>query len=73
LVHEEVKRGASKTTTNDFRRADFGLFRMVVGRVPWEKVLKGKGVRAGWTLFKEKVLKAQEQAVPMCRKHNWPG
>jgi len=33
-VRDEVKRGASKTTTMDFRRADFGLFRMMVERVP---------------------------------------
>jgi len=36
-------------------------------------VLKGKGVQAGWTFFKEDVLKAQEQAVPMCRKMNRQG
>ena len=33
-VRGEVKRWASKTTTMDFRRADFGLFRMLVERVP---------------------------------------
>ena len=30
----EVKRGASKTITMDFQRADFGLFRTLVERVP---------------------------------------
>jgi len=50
----------------DFQRADFGLFRMLVERVPWENVLKGKGVQAGWTFFKEEVLEAQEQAVSPC-------
>ncbi|KAF1618604.1 UNVERIFIED_CONTAM: putative RNA-directed DNA polymerase from transposon X-element, partial [Eudyptes robustus] len=53
-----------------FRRADFGLFRTLVERVPWETVLKGKGVQEGWTIFKKEVLKAQEQAVPVCRKKN---
>jgi len=57
----------------DFQRADFGLFRTLIERVPWEKVLKGKGVQEGWTFFKEEVLKAQEQAVPMCRKTNRRG
>jgi len=47
----------------DFRWADFGLFRTPVERVPWKRVLKGKGVQAGWTFFKEEVLKAQEQAA----------
>jgi len=52
------------------RRADIVLFRTLVERVSWERVLKGKGVQAGWTFFKEQVLKAQEQAVPMCWKTN---
>jgi len=73
LVQGEVKRGASKTTTTDFWRADFGLFRMLVERVPWERVLKGKGIQAGWTYFKAQVLKAQEDAVPMCCKTNQQG
>jgi len=54
-VQGEVKSGARKTTTMDFRRADFGLFRMLIVRVPLERVLKGKGVQAGWTFFKEEV------------------
>ena len=69
----EVKRGASKTTTMDFRRADVDLFRMLVERLPGDKVLKGKGVQEGWTFFKEEVIKAQEQAVPMCRKTHQRG
>ena len=48
----EVRKGVSKTTTMDFRRANFGLFRTLVERVPWETVLKGKGVQEGWTFFK---------------------
>jgi len=66
----EVKRGVSKTTAMDFWRADFGLFRTLVDRLPWETVLKVKGVQVGCTFFKEEVLKAQEQAVPMCCKTN---
>jgi len=57
----------------DFQRADFGLCRMLVERVPWERLLEGKGVQAGWTFFKEEVLKAQEKAVPSCHKTNWRG
>ncbi|KAK4806819.1 hypothetical protein QYF61_005615 [Mycteria americana] len=68
LIRGEVARGVSKTATLDFRRADFGLFRRLVERVPWEAALMGKGVQEGWTFFKEEVLKAQEQAVPRCRK-----
>ena len=64
LVRGEVKRGTSKTTTMDFRRADFGLLRTLVERDPLERVLEGRGVQVGWTFFKEEVLKTQEQAVP---------
>ncbi|KAK4818831.1 hypothetical protein QYF61_019868 [Mycteria americana] len=64
LICGEAARGVSKTATLDFRRADFGLFRRLVERVPWEAALMGKGVQEGWTFFKEEVLKAQERAVP---------
>ena len=49
-------------------RADFELFRTLVVRVPWEAVLKGRGVQEGWALFKKEILKAQEQTVPTCPK-----
>ncbi|KAK4807164.1 hypothetical protein QYF61_024284 [Mycteria americana] len=68
LILGKVKRMVSRTATLDLRRADFGLFRGLVDRVPWEAVLKGKGVQEGWTFFKKEVLKAQEQAVPRCQK-----
>jgi len=58
----------------DFQRADLGLFRLLAEKVPGERVLKGKEVQAGWTFFKDEVLKVQKQAVPMCRKTNqWGG
>ena len=66
----EVRTGVSKTATLDFWRVDFELFRTLVGRVPWESVLKCRGVQEGWTLLKKEVLKAREQAIPMCHKMN---
>ncbi|KAK4825741.1 hypothetical protein QYF61_002180 [Mycteria americana] len=63
----------SRTATLDFRRADFGLFRSLVDRVPWEAALKGKGLQEGWTFFKKEILKVQEQAVPMCQKMSRQG
>ncbi|PKU46871.1 rna-directed dna polymerase from mobile element jockey-like [Limosa lapponica baueri] len=75
-ILSEVRKGVSKTSTLDFRRADFSLFRTLVGRVPWEIILWGKGVQEDWTLFKKEILKAQEQAVPMrCKikgRGKWP-
>ncbi|KAK4825217.1 hypothetical protein QYF61_025489 [Mycteria americana] len=44
-----------------------------VDRVPWEAVLKGRGVQEGWAFFTKELLKAQEQAVPMCRKMSQQG
>lgn len=43
----EVRREVSKTAPLDFQRADFELFRTPVGRVPWESVVKGRGVQEG--------------------------
>lgn len=34
----------------DFWRTDLGLFRTLVEEVPWEIVLKSKGVQEGWML-----------------------
>ncbi|KAK4823087.1 hypothetical protein QYF61_025709 [Mycteria americana] len=69
----EVRRGVSRTAILDVRRADFGLFRRLVDRVPWEAVLKGKGVQEGWMFFMKEIFKAQEQAVPMYQKTSWQG
>ncbi|GAB0206658.1 hypothetical protein GRJ2_003131400 [Grus japonensis] len=52
-----VRRRVSITATLDVQKADFGLFRSLAGRVPWEAVLKGKGVQEGWTFFKKEILK----------------
>ncbi|KAK4827745.1 LOW QUALITY PROTEIN: hypothetical protein QYF61_021216 [Mycteria americana] len=73
LILGEVRRGVSRTATLDFWRADFVLFRRLVERVPWEAVLKGKGGQEGWAFFQKAILKAQEQAVPMCQKTSWWG
>jgi len=49
------RRGNSKTATLDFRRADFELFRRLVGRVPWGSVLESNRVQDGWLLFRKEV------------------
>ena len=40
-ILSEVRWGASKTATLDFQRANYELFRTLLGRIPWESVLKG--------------------------------
>lgn len=46
-----------------FQRAHFGLFRRLVERVPWEAVLRSKGIQEGSAFFKKEILKALEQAI----------
>ncbi|PKU41308.1 glycerol kinase [Limosa lapponica baueri] len=47
------RRVCNKLTTLDFRRADFGLLRGLLGRVTWEKALEGRGAQASWLVFKD--------------------
>ncbi|RMC04224.1 hypothetical protein DUI87_19043 [Hirundo rustica rustica] len=44
-IFGEIRRNTNKTLTLDFWRADFGLFRRLIQRVPWEAALKNKGVQ----------------------------
>ncbi|XP_068521397.1 uncharacterized protein [Anas acuta] len=69
----KARKGNNKTAVLDFQRADFELFRTLVGRVPWEAVLKGRGVQEVWALFKKEILMAQEWSVPTCPKTSWRG
>lgn len=51
----------------DFRRANFSLFRDFLGRIQWEQVLRKEKYKT-WLLFKDHVLQAQEQCIPMSKK-----
>jgi len=53
-------RAHNKLTTLDFRGADFAFFRDLLGRVPWEKSLEGRGVQETQLIFKDYLLQAQE-------------
>jgi len=55
-----ARRLHSKLTTLDFRRADFGLFRDLLSRVPWDKALEGRGPQESWLIVKDHILQAQE-------------
>jgi len=63
MVEFKILRGAkrvhSKLTTLNFRRADFGLFRDLLGRVPWDKALEGRGAQESWVILKDH-LQVQE-------------
>jgi len=62
---QRSKEVLSRTATLGFWKADFGLFRGLVDSVPWDAVLKGKGIQEGWTFLRKETFKAQEQAIPM--------
>ncbi|GAB0203625.1 hypothetical protein GRJ2_002828100 [Grus japonensis] len=63
-----ARRAHSKLTTLDFKRADFGLFRNLLGRLPWDTALEGRGAQDSWLVFKGHLLQAQEQCMPTKRK-----
>ncbi|GAB0207656.1 mitochondrial enolase superfamily member 1 [Grus japonensis] len=63
-----ARRVCSKLTTLEFRRADFGLFRDLLGRIPWDKALEGRGAQDSWLIFEGHLLQAQEQCIPTKRK-----
>ncbi|GAB0206807.1 hypothetical protein GRJ2_003146300 [Grus japonensis] len=63
-----VRRACSKLTTLDFRRADFGLFGDLLGRMPSDKALEKRGAQDSWLVFKGHLLRAQERCIPTRRK-----
>ncbi|GAB0192596.1 hypothetical protein GRJ2_001724900 [Grus japonensis] len=56
-----VRRAHSKLTALDFSRADFGFFRDLLGRIPWDKVLEGREAQDSWLVFKGHLLQSQER------------
>ena len=58
------RRVKSKLTTLDFIRAEFGLFNDLLGRLPWDKALEGRGAQESWLIFKDHLLQAQGQSIP---------
>ncbi|GAB0205044.1 mitochondrial enolase superfamily member 1 [Grus japonensis] len=67
MVEFKILRAArtahSKLTSLDFRRADFGLFRDLLGRVPWDKVLEGREAQDSWLVFKALVDKGRANDI----------
>ena len=54
----------SKLTTLHFSPADFGLFKNMLRRVPWDKALEGRGVKETFLIFKDHLIQAQEWSIP---------
>jgi len=62
-----TRRVHSKLSTLDFRRADFGLIRHLLGRVPWDKALEGRQAQESCLIFKDHLLQPQEPCIPTKR------
>jgi len=61
-------RALSRIKTLDFRRANFGLFKELLGGIPWARALKGRGIQECWLLSKRHFLHAQERCIPLRKK-----
>ena len=59
-IPRSVRRTHSKLTTLDFRRADFGLFRDLLGRVVWDKALEERGAQESWLILKDHLLQDRD-------------
>jgi len=66
-------REISRTITLDFRRANFSLFKDLLGGIPWVRTLEGKGVQESWSLFQQYFLCVQDQCIPPSKKSSKGG
>jgi len=58
-------RAISRIKTLDFRRANFGLFKELLGGLLWVRALEGRGVQECWSLLKHHFLHAQDWCIPV--------
>jgi len=63
----------SRIKTLDFRRANFGLFKELLGGIPWVRALEGRGVQESWSLLKHHFLHAQDWCIPLSKKSSKGG
>lgn len=47
-ILREERKESNKVETLDFWIAEFSLFKKLVGWIPWETALKGKGADESW-------------------------
>jgi len=67
------KQAISTIKTLDFRRANFGLFKELVGGIPWVRALEGREVQESWSLFKHHFFHAQDRCIPLRKKSSKGG
>lgn len=62
-LQDPGRRAKSQITTLDFRRTDFGLFKGVLSRPPWEKALERRGDHESWLIFRDELPEVQERTI----------
>jgi len=66
-------RAISRIKTLDYRRANFGLFKELLGGIPWARALEGRGVQECRSLFKHHFFHAQHRCIPLRKKSSKGG
>jgi len=66
-------RAISSTKTLDFKRGNFGLFKVLLEGIPWVRALEGRGVQESWLRFKHHFLHAQDPCIPLRKKYRRGG
>jgi len=61
-------RALSRITASDFRRANLGLLKDLLGGIPWVGALEGRAVEDSWSLFKHPFLHVQDRCIPLSKK-----
>ena len=77
MVEFRILRGGSRAIsrikTLNFRGANFGLCKELLGGILWVRFLEGRGVQDGCLLFKHHFLCAQDQFIPLSKKSSKGG
>ncbi|PKU48865.1 hypothetical protein llap_836 [Limosa lapponica baueri] len=77
LVEFTVLKGTqqprSVVRTLNFRKANFQLFKELVKRTPWKTVLRNKGAKQSWQIFRDAFHREQELLIPRCKKSSKKG
>lgn len=62
-ILRRMRRVKNKLSTLEFRRADFGLFKGLLGSILRDKALEVRRAQESWLIFQ-----AQEQSIPVNRE-----
>ncbi|RMC15947.1 hypothetical protein DUI87_08154 [Hirundo rustica rustica] len=63
MILKAERRSHSKLNVLDIRKADFGFFRTLHSRIPWNKALEGRELQEIQLIFKSHPLKPQKRYI----------